>query len=209
MQLCSEGILSGRRLYHPKSEESLSITYESEDFYLQLPREALNFPKPSVELAFAPFGPVGPHFIFPEGMIPVSPAVWICFSPSTQFQQPAILKLPHCFECESEEDSNSLYFLKANHECITKDERGQAVITFKRVDKANSEFPSNTRYGLLREYHFCIYCTAVERRSQEGTVVGKINYCLTILKPKRYPTNDTQKIYCLLHFDLDGCKKVC
>ena len=90
MQLCIEGILSKRRLYHPSSDESPSISYESENFHLQLPPEVLSLPKPSVELDFAPFGP---NFIFPDGMIPVSPAVWICFSPSTQFQEPAILKL--------------------------------------------------------------------------------------------------------------------
>ena len=207
MQLCSEGILSQRRLYHLNNEESLSISSENEDFHLQLPHEALSLPNPSLELAFAPLGPVGPHFIFPDGMIPVSPAVWICFSPSKEFLDPAILRLPHCFECTSAEDLNSIVFLKANHKSITKDERGQSVIKFEKVDKSQSEFYPH--YGLLRERHFCMYCLAVEERSQEGSVLGKVNYCLTILKPKRYPTNESLRIYCILHFNLKDCKRVC
>ena len=98
MQLCSEDVLSHRRTFKFINQESLTVTCKDGDFYIQLPSEVLNYHKPSLEIAFSPLGPVGPHFLFPTGMIPVSPAVWLCFSPNRVFRNPAILKMPHCFD---------------------------------------------------------------------------------------------------------------
>lgn len=208
MQLCSEGILSRRKLFHFDGQKSLSISCDEEDVQIQLPLEVLDYSKPTLEVAFAPFGPVGAHFVFPKGMIPVSPAVWLCFSPQTVFESPALLKLPHCFDCTDPEDSKCLQFLKADHENITRDERGESVITFKKVDRSQSEFLPNSQYCMLREHHFCINCLAIESTSSQVTVLGKVNYCLTILKPNYYPTNKNLRIYCILHFNLKKCKEV-
>ena len=38
--------------------------------------------------------------------------------------------------------------------------------------------------------------------------LGKVNYCLTILKPKYYPADEYIRIYCILHFNLEGSKRV-
>ena len=206
MQLCSEGILTRRQTYRIDSQESLSISFKDSDVHLQLPLEVLKYyPDSSVEASFAPLGPVGPHFVFPDGMIPVSPAVWLCFVPQKKFLDTATLKVPHCFECKSPEDSKFLCFLKAEHEDITRDKSGQFSIRFKEVDQSLSEFPLNSRYAILRDHHFCIYCLAAF--SSQEDVLGKVNYCLTILKPKFYP-KDNLKIYCILHFNLKDCKEV-
>ena len=161
MQLCSEGILTSRQTFPIDSQESLSFTFKDSNIHLQLPPEVLNYPDPSIEAAFAPLGPIGPQFIIPDGMIPVSPAVWVCFFPQKKFSNPAMLKLPHCFECNSSEDSKFLYFLKAEHEGIV-DECGQISIKFEKVTKIQSEFPPNKHFGLLTDHHFCIYCLAVK-----------------------------------------------
>ena len=209
MQLCSEGILSRRKVFHIGGQEALTISCEEDDIHLQLPPEVLKCTNPSLEVAFAPFGPVGAHFIFPDGMIPVSPAMWLCFSPQTEFQDPAILKVPHCFECTDREDLSRLYFLKAEHEDITRDETGQSLITFKKMDRRQFELDDqDSQYCILREHHFCIYCMAVENTSIEKNVIGQVNYCLSILKPKHYPTNKNLRIYGIIHFNLRKCKEV-
>ena len=207
MQLCSEGILANRQIIPINNHNDLSLSFPDVDAYLQLPEEVLDFQNPTLEVAFAPFGPgIGSQFILPKGMIPVSPAVWLCFSPQKKFNNPATLKLPHCFECKDQKDTKYLQFLKAEHDDISRDKGGQIVVTFRPVDKELSQFPLETFYGTLKDKHFCIYCLGAY--GSEEDVIGKINYCLTILKPTIYPKDELSKIYCILHFDLDGCRQV-
>ena len=207
MQLCSEGILANRQNIPINNHNNLSLSFPDVDVHLQLPEEVLDLQNPTLEVAFAPFGPgIGSQFVLPKGMIPVSPAVWLCFSPQKRFNKPAVLKLPHCCECKIKEDIKYLQFLKAKHDDISRDKSGQIVITFRPVDKMSSKFPLETHYGILEDNHFCIYCLAMY--SGEEEVIGKINYCLTILKPTTYPKDENTKIYCILHLDLEGCKKV-
>ena len=139
-------------------------------------------------------------------MIPVSSAVWLCVSPYEKFQSPAILEISHCFSCSSSKDAKLLRFLKAEHKSIKRDEYGNLTITFEEVDPDKSEFPPEERTGTLQDNHFCFYCLGAVNEEKE--VLSKINYCLTILKPKYYSTKENMKIYCILHFDLEGCKKV-
>ena len=208
MQLCSEGILTRRQIIPINNHNDLSLSFPKLDIHLRLPEEVLNLRNLTLEVAFAPFGPgVGSQFILPKGMIPVSPALWLCFSPQKKLNNPAILKLPHCFECKDQKDIKYLQFLKAEHDDISRDKGGQIAVTFIPVDKELSQFPLGTHYGTLEDKHFCIYCLGAY--SSEEDVIGKINYCLTILKPTTYPKDELgMKIYCILHFDLDGCRQV-
>lgn len=209
MQLCCEGILSHKRTFYFSNQESLTVSCADEDFYLHLPPEVLEYPKSSLEVAFASLGPVGAHFKFPEKLIPVSQAVWLCFSPQKEFNVPAKLKLSHCFECESLEDSQCLTLLKAENKDIKREENGYTSIAFSKVSKLQSNFHQDSQYYCTAyDNHFCIYCLAAEECSSEERVIGKINYCLTILKPKLYPTDQNLRIYCILHFNLKSCKKV-
>ena len=208
MQLCSVGIFAQRQVISLNNKQSLSLSFEEHDVNLELPAEVLDYSNPSLEVAFAPLGPVGPHFKFPKGMFPVSPAVWLYLSPEKEFHDPATLKLPHCFESKSPDILQHLCFLKADEEDIIKDESGQVFINFRKIDKRISDFPVESQYGTLKDHHFCIYCLAAY--PMQDDVIGKVNYCLTILKPTFYPTEEYgMKIYCILHFNLQGCKKVC
>lgn len=204
MQLCSEKILSQREIISIQSSEHLALSFDEHDVHLNLPQEALN-DGISIEVAFAPYKNTGP-FIFPEGMVPISPIVWFCSQPQKKFSEPATIQLPHCFECKSSEDSKSLNFLKAEHNDVSVSEDGQTVIEFKPVDKAWSEFPLGCKHGTLRDHHFCIYCVAY--LSQRERVLQEVQYHLTIQKPMTYPRDETKKIYCILHYNLLGCKKV-
>ena len=205
-QLCFEGILTRRQTFNLSNQNTLSFLFKDNGASIELPPEILDYPDPVFEVAFSPFGPVGTQFILPKNMIPVSSAVWLCVSPYKKFQSPALLELSHCFTCNNAEDAKLLRFLKAEHKDIIRDEFGNLTVKFEEVDPAQSEFPSNKQIGTLRDHHFCIYCLAATH--QEWDIVGKINYCLTILKPKLYPTEEHMKIYCLLHFDLQSCNQV-
>ena len=208
MQLCSVGIFAQRQVISLNSKQLLSLSFKEHDVYLELPAEVLDYSNPSLEVAFAPFGPVGPHFKFPNGMIPVSPAVWLYFSPQKEFRDPATLKLPHCFESKTPDILEYLCFLKADEEDINRDESGQVSINFKKIDKSTSDFPMGCQYGTLKDHHFCIYCLAAY--PVQDDVIGKVNYCLTILKPRFYPTEEYgMKVYSVLHFNLESCKRIC
>ena len=143
MQLCSEGIFSQRQIFSLNSQESLSISFEDKDVHLTFSPEVLNYPNLSIEAAFAPLGPVGPHFVFPDGTIPVSPAVWLCSSLQKEFPNMATLKLSHCFECKNTEDSKLLCFLKAEHEDITRDKSCLLYTSPSPRDATLSRMPSS------------------------------------------------------------------
>lgn len=205
MQLCSEGILSQRQILPIKSSKQLSIAFDEYDVHLQLPQEVLK-EGISVEAAFAPFSHTGP-FVFPQGMVPISPIIWFCLHPQRKFTEPAKIQLPHSFTCKSLEDSNLLYFLKAEHRDISVSRNGQTVIEFKTVNKTESDFPLDSQYGTLKDHHFCMYCVSYFALREE--VLQNVQYHLTILKPVAYPREKTKKIYCILHYNLrKTCNKV-
>ena len=208
MQLCSEGILTQRQIIPINNHNDLSLSFPDVDIHLQLPEEVLDLQSPAIEVAFAPLGPgVSSRFILPDGMIPVSPAVWLYLSPQKEFNDPAILKLPHCFEYKNHDNTKYLQFLKAEHDDISQDKSGQSIVTFRPVDRASSKFPHGTHYGTLEDHHFCIYCLAAY--SSEEDIRGKVNYCLTTVRPTTYPKDEiSMKIQCILHFDLSGCRQV-
>ena len=205
MQLCSEGILSQRQILPITNSKQLSIAFDENDVYLQLPQEVLK-EETSVEAAFAPFSHTGP-FVFPQGMIPISPIVWFCSHPQKKFEEPAAIQLPHCFTCKSLEDSDLLHFLKAEHQDISVDKSGQTVIEFKAVSKTESDFPLGSQHGTLKDHHFCMYCVSYFGLRDE--FLPNVQYHLTILKPVTYPRERTKKIYCILHYNLKRtCNKV-
>ena len=202
MQLCSEGILSQRQTLPITASKQLNITFDEHDVHLQLPKEVLTEDM-SLEAAFAPFSDTGP-FVFPEGMVPISPIVWFCLHPQREFTEPATIQLPHSFTCNSSEESDLLYFLKAEHQDILVDKNGQTIIKFKAVSKIESEFPLGSQHGILKDHHFCIYCVSYLGLREE--LLESVQYRLTILKPVTYPREETKKIYCILHYNL---KKTC
>ena len=126
-----------------------------------------------------------------------------------KLKDPAVIRLPHCLEHTSSKDFKFLCFLKAEHEDITV-KGGQTIITFKQVDKNQSEFPLNSQYGILKDHHFCLYCIAKGYCSQDTKemILKRQLYTFTIHRPTAYPRNRHQKVYGILHFYLDGCIQV-
>lgn len=205
IELYKRGIISVPNTVESHTDE-MQISH---GVFLTLPQEAAN-ESIQIETAFRPCGLGHFSFNFPQGMLQISQAVWLCTIPEKKLKKPAKLKLEHCFQSENEKHQKLITFLKADHDGITKDENGQFVIKFKAVDinkhPVEISTMSSSSYATLHDNHFCIYCLAVI--CEEKEILGKVNYCLTIMKPDAYPKNKAVKIYCLLHFDLEGCKQV-
>lgn len=200
MELNRKGILSVPKIIEQtKAEQKIG-----HGVYITLPQEVID-ENIQVECAFRPCGLGHYSFILPDKMLPVSQAVWLCATPQKKFKDPAEIKLAHCFHSEDKKHQKLITFLKADHEDIDKDENGQVSIKFKAVEGSQSKFPSSS-HGILLDRHFCIYCLAVYCEEEE--ILGKVNYCLTILKPNAYPKEKAAKVYCILHFDLEECKQV-
>ena len=200
MELYARGVLTKPRIVKPKKNEPVDIGC---GISILLPQEVIDNEIP-VEVAFTPYGP-GPTKLLglPDGMLVASPILWVCAPQEKHFKEAAIIKLPHCFNCKTQKDSDHLTILKADHNDILLDEAGQFVVEFKKID---AQFPPSQQYSIINDNHFCLYCTAIYESSE---ALQGVNYCLSILKPLNFSTSEVQRIHCILHYDLEGCHQVC
>ena len=200
MELYARGVLTKPRTVKPKKNEFVDIGC---GISISLPQEVIEDEIP-IEVAFTPYGP-GPTELLgiPDGMPVISPILWVCAPQIKHFKEAATIKLPHCFDCKTQEDSDLLTVLKADHNDISVDEAGHLVVDFKKVD---AKFPPNKQYGIISDNHFCLYCIQIHPYSSEE--LQRVKYCLSILKPSTFSVSETQKIHCILHYDLEGCHQV-
>ena len=201
MELHNQGIFSMPEIVECSTDEQEIAP----GVYLTLPQEVVD-QNIQVEKAFRPCGLGHASFVFPKRMVPISPAVWLCTTPERQFKEPAKLKLFHCFQNDNDEHQKRIKFLKADHNDITRGKHGEIMIHFKEMTDGQSELPTNTSYGILRDHHFCVYC--LFNYCEEEQVLKDRRYCLSILKPIAYSRHKSAKIHCILSFDLPSCKEV-
>ena len=140
----------------------------------------------SIQCGVIPYGPFGP-FKYPDGIKPVSPIVWFCSTSSLEFQKPVEITIPHFLDCDSEKDSQSLAFFKANHNVSDRSPRSfhflkessPTMFHFKEVE-GTSSFPSNTFHGTLQSKHLCFYCIG----SKQKEITNRVNFYLITAEPK-------------------------
>ena len=148
----------------------------------------------SMQCGVIPYGPFGP-FKYPDGVKPVSPIVWFCLTTSLEFQKPVEITIPHCLDCDSEEDSQSLAFFKANHNVSDSDPQ---TFHFLKETEGVSSFPSNTFHGTLHSKHLCFYCIG----SNDKEITDRANFCLILAEPKCFQRSR-------IHFCLTYLLKTC
>ena len=171
-----------------------------EDGYsLTVPRGAISekLGSVSIQCGVIPYGPFGP-FKYPDGVKPVSPIVWFCLTSNVDFQKPVEITIPHCLDCDSEEDSHSLAFFKANHNIS---DSSPTMFHFKEVE-GTSSFPPNTSHGTLHSKHLCFYCIG----SKNKEITNRANFCLITAKPVCF--HDSSRIHFCLTYLLETCIKV-
>ena len=130
-------------------------------------------------------------FHYPDGVSPVSTIMWFCPTPKIQFRKPIQITLQHCAECTSEEDCQSLVFLKADHTDITTSPSGNQIIQFRPAD-GEAVFLPNTYQGTLHTNHFRYLC--IGRHNTEEA--DKTSYSLITA----IPTNDEGRMYFDIYF---------
>ena len=171
-----------------------------DDYHLTVPKAAIpeKLGLISMQCGVIPYGPFGP-FKYPDGVKPVSPIVWFCSTPSVKFQKPVEITIPHCYDCDSEEDSQSLAFFKANHNVSDSD---PPTFHFLKETEGVSSFPLNTSHGTLHSNHLCFYCIG----SQDKEITDRANFCLIMAEPKCFQRRS--KIHFCLTYLLKTCMQV-
>ena len=166
-----------------------------DDYSLTVPKGAIpeKLGLISMQCGVIPYGPFGP-FKYPDGVKPVSPIVWFCSTTSLEFQKPVEITIPHCLDCDSEEDSQSLAFFKANHNVSDSD---PPTFHFLKETEGVSSFPSNTFHGTLHSKHLCFYCIG----TQDKEITDRANFCLIMAEPKCFQWR--------IHFCLTYLLKTC
>ena len=114
-------------------------------------------------------------FLFPAGLRPVSPILWLCTHPTLTFSRPIEVVLPHYLHCEDQNDTENLIFLKADH-----NSRIDGKFHFKPAD-GESVFKHHTNYGVLHTNHCCFLCIAAKRTEKD---TPKINLSLITAYPR-------------------------
>jgi len=151
----------------------------------------------SMQCGVVPYGPVG-TLKYPDGIKPVSPIVWFCMTSSVEFQKCVEITIPHCLDCETAEDSQSLAFFKANHNVSDISPR---IFHFEKAEGISS-FSPNTSYGTLHSKHLCFYCVG----SSHKEVTNRANFYLITAKPVYFQRRS--KIHFCLTYFLETCLKV-
>ena len=136
-------------------------------------------------------------FLFPEGVRPVSPILWLCTNPTLTFSRPIEVVLPHYLHCEDQNDTKKLIFLKADHNSI------DGKFHFKPTD-GESVFKHHTTYGMLHTKHCCFLCIAAKMTEKD---TPKTNLSLITAYP-RNPQEHPWNVYFGVTYLLPTCMQV-
>ena len=217
MELENEGVIDQLEIFHYDQTNGQGITssasqIQTEDHVeLEVSNEVCADDELlAVEAGVVATSPLGP-FIFPEGLSSViSPIVWLCSVPQRSFSKLAKLKIPHCAHIDSIVKNHSgLRLLKADHTNVKLNKLGQRVIEFEDITSKHAgrlTFDCDNLYITVKDNHFCLYCLSDRYYLKEHLV--NINFCLTIVEPSGPDNHECYNIYCILHYNLDTCKKV-
>ena len=181
---------SGGKYYSPEDDYSLTV-----------PKGAIpeKLGSVSIQCGVIPYGPFGP-FKYPDGIKPVSPIVWFCMTTKVKFQKPVEITIPHCLDCDSEKDSQSLAFFKADHN-VSDSGPIARVFHFKETEGTSSFLP-NTSHGTLHSKHLCFYCIG----SKDKEITERANFCLITAEPKCFQR--ISRIHFCLTYLLKTCMQV-
>ena len=138
-------------------------------------------------------------FLFPAGVRPVSPILWLCTHPTLTFSRPIEVVLPHYLHCEDQNDTENLMFLKADHNSLI-----DGKIRFKPAD-GKSVFKHHTNYGVLHTNHCCLLCIAAKMTEKD---TPKTNLSLITAYP-RNPQEHPWNVYFGVTYLLTTCMQVC
>ena len=141
------------------------------------------------------------NFMFPPGMRPVSPIVWLCKHQEGDFEKDIEVTLPHFLSNPDGTLDAHLCFLKADHHDATV--HGASLKYCFRTTQNRTDFGRAERQGILYTNHFCFVCIA-KYGTRDNTL--KETYCLTSAIPK--PIARGCELYFYITYFLDTCLSV-
>ena len=145
----------------------------------------------TLEFAIAIVGP----FIFPEGITPVSPILWVRIQAEGTLQKPLEIGLPHAVNCK--ENFKLLHFLCA--------QRNGDHYSFMKTHKTARINPSKgmMHSKLSKQQYF--YCIAGKVCRE---VISRAQYCIVKVAPK-HPYDYSWKLHFFVTYALPACIEVC
>ncbi len=176
---------------------------DEHDIHIKIPPGAIpNGETLSIQVGVVPFGP----FNFPEGMVPVSPIVWLCIASvphqsNYKFLRPVEITLPHYLDLSGDFDLQKLCFLKANH-AYAGNKNG--YYNLSQTD-GRTVFNRDKAHGTLFTNHFCLACMADKSITEERA--ANANYCLIMATPES-PQQPLWDIYFGVMYFLPTCIEV-
>ena len=133
-------------------------------------------------------------------MNPVSPFVWICTDVTDfTFSKPITIFMPHFISCDTQQDCESLVFMKGDHRLVDEEGRFQ----FRECDGI-SKFRLRNMKGSLTTQHCCFLCICSKVPSIS---ISKANYCLMMVMPRQSDLERFEVIFCITYF-LQTCIEV-
>lgn len=180
-----------------------TLTCLDHDITIKIPPGAIHSRNQvEIEVGVLLYGP----FVFPEGIKPISPILWVCAKPEIKFQKPVEITVPHVLSSLTEKETKiyGVTFLKANHRAfILKQDSSSKYFQFKSCygDDTRSTFSSNQ--GTISINHFCFLCIGAQSSRQ---LYQRASYCITRIEPKPWPPETT--IYFCISYFLTTCIKV-
>ena len=187
------------------ASEGKTFTCLDHDITIKVPPGAIHGrDQVEIEVGVLLHGP----FVFPDGIKPISPILWICAKPEIKFQKSLKITLPHVLSSLTEKESKTygVIFLKADHRAFfLKQGSSSKYFQFNFfADDTRSVFSSNQ--GTISTDHFCFLCIGAESSRQ---LYQRASYCITRIEPKPWPAqNPETTIYFCISYFLTTCIKV-
>ena len=123
---------------------------KGEGIKLSIPEGAI---RPGDEVPIALQGCIGGPFVFPDGIVPVSPVYRI--APPCVFHQEVILTIEHFAELQSHEDCEEMVFITCPTKPKIKKRKGEPYWKF-RISSAHLDCTPRGQHGDIRLTHFCL-----------------------------------------------------
>ena len=139
-------------------------------------------------------------FMFPEGLKPISPIIWVSGDASTDLKllKDAEIILPHCLDIdEHDEEKVEILFLKAhmNHFHAFNNKKHKYI--FELMGNATL---LNDHKAVFSTNHFCSLCLAAK---VSESIKEKLEYCMTV-----FIDTTNRKYIFVISYCLETCTKV-
>lgn len=167
---------------------------KSNDVTITIPEGAIpsGVSHANIEFGVALVGPFDMPQGNVEGVIPVSPFVWI-YTDTILFSKPITVIVPHFISCDTKQDHAALTFLKTDLQYLRFDDDGRFHLA--RCEEGESKFRPQSMKGSVTLQQSGFICVA---STMPNLALSKANYCLIMALPSQ-PTESFEVAFCVTY----------